>query len=109
MTAAQRFPGWNQLGSAIPDIVAPMRRYLQQLTVILRPGSVSNADQALRSLAAFLTDQAPGIRFLADIRRHHIEDYRTWLAARPGQRTTRLTPASLAHRLGTLRMFGRPR
>jgi site-specific recombinase XerD len=105
VTGVQRFPDWNQLRSAVPDIVAPMRRYLQQLTVILRPGSVSNADQALRSLAAFLTDQAPDIRFLADIRRHHIEDYRTWLAARPGQRTTRLTPASLAHRLGTLRMF----
>jgi site-specific recombinase XerD len=105
VTGVQRFPDWNQLGNTIPDIVAPMRRYLQQLTAILRPGSVSNADQALRSLAAFLTEQAPDIRFLADIRRHHIEDYRTWLAARPGQRTTRLTPASLAHRLGTLRMF----
>ena len=41
----------------------------------------------------------------APMRRHHIEDYRSWLAARPGQRTARLTPASLAHRLGTLRMF----
>jgi site-specific recombinase XerD len=82
-----------------------MRRYLQQLACILRPGSVSGADQALRSLAAFLADQAPDVRFIADIRRHHVEDFRTWLAARPGHRTTRLTPATLAHRLGTLRMF----
>jgi site-specific recombinase XerD len=82
-----------------------MRRYLQQLTAILRSGSVSNADQALRSLAAFLTEHAPEVRFVAEIRRHHIEDYRSWLAARPGQRTARLAPASLAHRLGTLRMF----
>jgi site-specific recombinase XerD len=105
VTGVQRLPDWDQLGTAIPDVVAPMRRYLQQLTAILRPGSVSNADQALRSLAAFLAEQAPDVRFVADIRRHHIEDFRIWLAARPGQRTARLTPASLAHRLGTLRMF----
>jgi hypothetical protein len=105
MTGAQRLPDWEQLAAAIPDIVAPMRRYLQQLTAILRPGSVSNADQALRSLAAFLAEQAPDIRFIVDIRRRHIEDFRTWLAARPGHRTARLTPATLAHRLGTLRMF----
>jgi site-specific recombinase XerD len=105
VTGVQRFPDWDQLGTAIPDLAAPMRRYLQQLTAILRPGSVSNADQALRSLAAFLAEQAPEVRFVTDIRRRHIEDYRSWLAARPGQRTARLTPASLAHRLGTLRMF----
>jgi site-specific recombinase XerD len=105
VTGAQRLPDWQQLSTAVPDIVTPMRRYLQQLTAILRPGSVSNADQALRSLAAFLTEQAPEVRFVADIRRRHIEDFRTWLAVRPGHRNARLTPATLAHRLGTLRMF----
>ncbi|GAA0914214.1 hypothetical protein GCM10009558_101330 [Virgisporangium aurantiacum] len=105
MTRAQPLPDWQQLATAIPDIVAPMRRYLQQLAAILRPGSVSGADQALRSLAAFLAEQAPEVRFIADIRRRHIEDFRTWLAARPGYRTPRLAPGTLAHRLGTLRMF----
>jgi len=105
VTEIQRFPDWDQLGAAVPDIAAPMRRYLDQLTHILRPGSVSGADQALRSLAAFLAEQAPDVRFVADIRRHHIEDFRSWLAARPGKRTARLTPGTLAHRLGTLRMF----
>jgi site-specific recombinase XerD len=105
VSGVQRLPGWGQLGTAIPDIVAPMRRYLQQLTSILRPGSVGGADLALRSFAAFLAERAPDVRFVADIRRHHVEDFRTWLAARPGHRTARLTPATLAHRLGTLRMF----
>jgi site-specific recombinase XerD len=105
VTRPDRFASWDQLASVVPEIAAPMRRYLQQLTAILRSGSVGNADQALRSLAGFLAEQAPEVRFVADIRRHHIEDYRAWLAARPGQRTARLTPASLAHRLGTLRMF----
>src|SRR5690349_11211033 len=67
MTRPQRFTDWDQLALAVPDIAAPMRRYLQQLTAILRPGSVSNADQALRSLATFLTEQASEVRFVADI------------------------------------------
>ena len=37
--------------------------------------------------------------------RRHVEDYKPWLAKRPGQNKTRLTTATLAHRLGTLRMF----
>jgi site-specific recombinase XerD len=105
MTGAQRLPDWDHLAVAIPDLVTPMRRYLQQLDCILRPGSVSGADLALRSLAAFLAEQAPAVRFVGDIRRHHVEDFRSWLAARPGHRTARITPATLAHRLGTLRMF----
>jgi hypothetical protein len=79
--------------------------YLEQVACILRQGSVSGADLALRSLAGFLVEQAPEVRFIADIRRRHIEDFRTWLTDRPGYRTGRLTPATLADRLGTLRMF----
>ena len=48
MTGVQRYPDWDTLGASVPDLAAPMRRYLQQLTAILRPGSVGNADQALR-------------------------------------------------------------
>ncbi len=51
----------GQLDAAIPDIVATMRRYLDQLACMLRPGSVGGADQALRSLAAFLAEQAPEV------------------------------------------------
>jgi site-specific recombinase XerD len=102
---SRRLPDWNQLATVMPDVVTPMRRYLDQLACILRPGSVSGADLALRSLAAFLAEQAAEVRFIADIRRHHVEDFRTWLTARSGHRTARLTPATLAHRLGTVRMF----
>jgi site-specific recombinase XerD len=105
VSGSRRLPGWEQLAATIPDVVTPMRRYLDQLACILRPGSVRGADLALRSLAAFLAEQTPEVRFIADIRRHHVEDFRTWLAGRSGYRTARLTPATLAHRLGTLRMF----
>ena len=97
--------GWDDLETALPQITATMRRYLTQIGCILRPGSVSGADLALRCFAAFLTEAAPEVSSLAQVTRRHIEDYKPWLAARPGQNKPRLTTATIAHRLGTLRMF----
>lgn len=96
---------WEELSDTTPDLVAPMRRYLEQIGCVLRPGSVRNADQALRSFAGFLSEQAPAVTELNQVTRGHIEDYKPWLAKRPGQNKARLTTATLAHRLGTLRMF----
>jgi site-specific recombinase XerD len=97
-------PTWEQL-AARPQIVATMRRYLDQITCVLRPGSVNGADLALRSFAAFLIEIAPEVTSTAQVSRRHVEDYKPWLAKRPGQNKARLTTATLAHRLGTLRMF----
>jgi site-specific recombinase XerD len=98
-------PGWEQLAEAIPGITGPMRRYLEQVACVLRPGSVSGADLALRSFAAFLAEAAPEVTSPAVITRRHVEAFKPWLAARPGQNKPRLTTATIAHRLGTLRMF----
>jgi hypothetical protein len=98
-------PDWEQLEKAIPQITVPMRRYLEQVACVLRPGSVSGADLALRSFAAFLAEVSPPPSSLALVTRRHIEGFKPWLAARPGQNKPRLTPATIAHRLGTLRMF----
>jgi site-specific recombinase XerD len=95
---------WPELGAAIPQVTEPMRRYLTQIDTVLRPGSVKNTDQALRSFGTFLVEHHPEVTRLNDIARSHIEGYKPWLAARPG-RTPRASTATLAHRLGTLRMF----
>ena len=105
MTGPALLPGWEQLEQAIPLVTAPMRRYLEQVACVLRPGSVSGADLALRSFAAFLAEQAPPALSLTAITRRHVEAFKPWLAARPGQNKPRLTTATIAHRLGTLRMF----
>jgi site-specific recombinase XerD len=105
VTGPALLPGWDQLAEVIPEITVSMRRYLQQVGCVLRPGSVSGADLALRSFAAFLTETSPHAASLAGITRRHIEDYKPWLARRPGQNKPRLTTATIAHRLGTLRMF----
>jgi site-specific recombinase XerD len=97
-------PTWEQL-AVRPQITEPMRRYLEQIACVLRPGSVAGADLALRSFAAFLLDAAPEVIALSQVTRRHVEDYKPWLAKRPGQNKTRIMTATLAHRLGTLRMF----
>jgi site-specific recombinase XerD len=98
-------PAWEQLEPVVPDIVATMRRYLEQIACILRPGSVVNTDIALRCFAGYLAQTAPEVTSTAQVTRRHIEKYKPWLAKRPGQNKTRVTTATLAHRLGTLRMF----
>jgi site-specific recombinase XerD len=97
-------PTWEQL-AARPEIVDTMRRYLEQIACVLRPGSVKGADLALRSFATFLAETAPEVTSTAQVTRRHVEEFKPWLAKRPGQNKTRLTTATLAHRLGTLRMF----
>ena len=104
MSGPLLLPTWEQLGVR-PQVVATMRRYLEQIGCVLRPGSVAGADLALRSFAAYLVEAAPEVTSIDQVTRRHVEDYKPWLAARPGQNKDRVTTATLAHRLGTLRMF----
>jgi hypothetical protein len=105
VTGPLLLPAWEQLAGTVPQVTVPMRRYLEQIACVLRPGSVSGADLALRSFAAFLAETSPATASLAGITRRHAGDFKPWLAARPGQNKPRLTTATIAHRLGTLRMF----
>ncbi len=98
-------PVWAELEEALPGVAGTMRRYLEQLGCVLRPGSVRNTDGSLRCFAAFLAERHPKISTLSSVRRRHIEEYKPWLAARPGQKVPRITPATIVHRLGTLRVF----
>jgi len=98
-------PTWDELAVDRPVMVATMRRYLTQIGCTLRPGSVNGADLALRCFAAFLAETAPATVTVAAVTRADIEDYKPWLAARPGQKVPQVKPNTIAHRLGTLRMF----
>ena len=98
-------PGWAEPEAAVPQAAATMRRYLAQTGCALRPGSAGGADLALRCFAASLARAAPEVTGIARVTRRHIEDYRPWLAARPGQNKPRLTPGTMICRLGTRRML----
>ncbi len=95
---------WAQMSSAAPQLVATMRRYLVQLTTFLAPRSVEVADQTLRQFTRWVTT-ATDITVVADIERRHIEDYKVWLAAQPGQKGQLLAKNTQRHRLRMIRIF----
>jgi site-specific recombinase XerD len=95
---------WARMSSAAPQLVATMRRYLVQLTTFLAPRSVEVADQTLRQFTRWLTT-ATDITIVAAIERRHVEDYKVWLAAQPGQKNRLLAKNTQRHRLRMIRIF----
>ena len=85
MSGPLLLPTWADLEATTPAVVVTMRRYLEQIACVLRPGSVNGADLALRSFTTFLAQQEPRVDSIAQVSRRHVEDYKPWLAARPGQ------------------------
>ena len=73
MTGPALLPDWQQLEQVIPQITGPMRRYLEQVACVLRPGSVSGAGLALRSFAMFLVEAPSPVSSLAQVTRRHVE------------------------------------
>ncbi|MQB01923.1 MAG: hypothetical protein GEU78_16895 [Actinobacteria bacterium] len=66
-----------------PAVAATATRYLAQIELSLRGSTVAEAERSLREFASFLAREAPEVDGVADIRRHHIEAYKLWLAQRP--------------------------
>ena len=106
LSPSSRVLHWNALTARAPHLVATLRRYLTQIQVSMRPGSVALIDTTLRHFAVYLTDHHGGLTHVAEIRRTHIEGFKTFLAARPGYRGSR-GPAktTTGMRLGHLRSF----
>ena len=73
-------------------MAATMRRYLQQLACSCAPAASATPTRRCAPSPRSCTEQAPEVRTVADVSRRHIEDYKPWLAARPGQRTARGSP-----------------
>jgi len=95
---------WAPMSSDAPQLVSTMRRYLLQLTTFLAPRSVEVADTTLRQLTRWLTT-ATEVTVAAGIQRRHIEDYKVWLAAQPGQKGQLLAKNTQRHRLRMIRIF----
>lgn len=96
---------WEDLAATAPVLVATMRRYLDQCSLSLRPSSVALFDTTLRQFAAALTTAGPPVTRVADIGRHHVEAFKTELAARPGYHGKPLSKTTLGMRIGHLHTF----
>ena len=96
---------WAEIRLRAPQMAATMTRFLDQLAVSARPTTLDAYSMALRFFAGRVTDADPACETVAQIRRRHVEDYKRWLAARPGKKTPTVTPTTIRHRLGLLRTF----
>ncbi len=103
-TVTQAAVEWGEIDAVAPQVAATMRRYLAQLTTFLAPRSVDVADNSLRQFARWLTANT-SIEAVADIRRDDVEDFKVWLAARPGVAGKRLSSNTHRQRLRMLRAF----
>lgn len=106
LSPSSRTAHWDELATRAPLLVATLRRYLTQVTISMRPGSVALIDTTLRHLAVYLTDHHPTIGAVAGIRRTHIEGFKTFLTSRVGYRS-KPGPAktTIGMRMGHLRSF----
>ncbi len=96
---------WAELTARAPLMVATMASYLDQLEVSARPSTVADAELTLRLFAHRVTAIDPECVAVAGIAREHIEDFKRWLAARPGKKGKGLATITIRHRLSTMRTF----
>lgn len=79
-----------------------MQRYLDQISLSLRPASVVSADGMLRRFAGYLTANHPEIEALVDVDRSHIEAFKRYLPTRAGKNgRPPLSPQTIRMTLGT--------
>lgn len=96
---------WAQIAAQSPVLAQTAGAYLLQIAVSLRPRSVEAADGALRTFCRYLTGHHPEVSGFADVRRPHIEGFKTWLIATPTTTGRVPTANTVRQRLGTLRTF----
>jgi len=82
-----------------------MASYLDQLEVSARPSTVDAAELTLRFFAHRVSEADPSCTSVARIGRAHIEDFKTWQAARRGRTGKPLATITIRHQLSTVRTF----
>lgn len=103
--ASERARQWAEIAAAAPTLAQTMRRYVEQVGLSLRPGTTERHEAVTREFARFVLERDPGVAAAADVRRHHVEDYKTWLSERPAARGGRLHRHTIRERLGVVRNF----
>jgi integrase len=94
----------SEWASVPPLLAATLQGYVEQMRLSLRSSSMFHIERVLREFALWLTQQAPEVGAVADLRRAHIERYKRHLAERPNARGRRSVKRTLAGELGTLRI-----
>jgi integrase len=96
---------WDVVVAHAPIFAATAWRYLDQLSVSMRPATCDIADNTLRCFAGFIVDRHPELVGFVDIKRAHVEAFKLFFVAhitaagKPPARNT------IRQRFGMLRSF----
>jgi integrase/recombinase XerD len=94
--------GW---AAVPPRLAAAARRYVEQIALSLRPSTVGAIEHDLREFGTWLAGHHAAVASPADLRRHHLEAYKGWLAARRTRRGQPLGRATVKNKLINLHCF----
>ena len=98
--------GWAVVAPGVTEVA---RRYVEQITLSLRPSTVAHIEHDLREFGTWLADHQPQVATCADLERQHIEHFKAWLATKHGLRTGKpLNRISIKNRLYQLALLLRP-
>jgi site-specific recombinase XerD len=96
---------WAHLVRVAPRLAGTSARYLEQISVSLRPESVVVADASLRMFCNYLSEHHPDTTSFAMVGRPEIEGFKRALAERRTAKGTLVTVGYRRSRLGTIRTF----
>jgi site-specific recombinase XerD len=95
--------GWATVATGFAQTA---RRYVEQVTLSLRPNTVKHIDHDLRQFGTLLADTHPEVADCAELHREHIEAFKTWLSTHPTPATgTPLNRVSIKNALINLHCF----
>jgi site-specific recombinase XerD len=95
--------GWATVATGFAQTA---RRYVEQVTLSLRPNTVKHIDHDLRQFGTWLADTHPEVANCAELHREHIEAFKTWLSTHPTPATgTPLNRVSIKNALINLHCF----
>ena len=95
--------GWLTIAPAYRTVA---QRYIDQVTLSLRPSTVKHIEHHLRRFGNWLAEEHPAVTSCADLERRHIEEFKVWLSARPSKRTGKpLSRSSIKEHLINLGCF----
>ncbi|MDT2008603.1 site-specific integrase [Rhodococcus opacus] len=95
--------GWSTVPTQFAESA---HRYVEQVTLSLRPTTTGRIEHDLRQFGRWLADTQPDVHGCVDLRREHIEAFKTWLSTHPTPRTGKpLNRVSIKNTLINLHCF----
>jgi len=95
--------GWSAVTSGIARTA---QRYVEQVSLSLRPNTVRHIEHDLRQFGTWLADTRPEIGSCAELQREHVEAFKIWLSTHPTRATGKpLNRVSVKNTLINLHCF----